>query len=117
MPVLATTLPARRPDLVIRPLGDRGRYVVMDPRTGAFSIFGEQKQFLLLQLDGRRDAETVRTAFEERFGEPLSEEDLGQFLELVRGMSLLQPAAPRAKARPRPAADDAPESLRPAVLA
>src|SRR5262245_147220 len=84
--------PARRPDLVIRPLGDRGRYVVKDPRTGAFFIFGEQEHFLLTQLDGERSGEAIRGAFAERFGEPLSGEDLDGFLKLARGKGLLLPA-------------------------
>src|SRR5262249_46922432 len=102
----AATLPARRPDLVIRPLGDRGRYVVKDPRSGAFFTFGEQEHFLLTQLDGKRDAEAICKAFEERFDEPLSEEDLGGFLKLARGKGLLQPAGPtvpQAEAGPPPA--------------
>src|SRR5262245_48688093 len=101
MPDLATILPARWPELVIRPLGERGRYVVKDPRTGAFYTFGEHEHFLLTQFDGERDAEAICQAFEERFGEPLSERDLGGFVELARGQGLLQrtsPAAPRAQA-------------------
>src|SRR5262249_56502652 len=89
--VLPANLPARRPDLVIRPLGERGRYVVKDPRTGAFYTFGEQEHFLLLQLDGQRDAEAVCKAFEGRFGESLSKGDLDGFLELARKKGLLQP--------------------------
>src|SRR5262245_60862301 len=91
MPGLATALPACRPDLIIRPLGEGGRYVVKDPRTGAFFTFGEQEAFLLGQLDGERDAEAVCLAFEGRFGEPLSEEDLDGFLELVRARGFLLP--------------------------
>src|SRR5262245_38574203 len=100
---LATTLPYRWPDLVIRPLGDRGRYVVKDPRTGAFFTFGEQEHFLLMQLDGERDADAVCQAFAEHFGEPLSEADLDQFLDLARGKGLLLPdgAAPPPAAAPR----------------
>src|SRR5262245_33745664 len=89
---LAVRLPARRPDLVIRPLGDQGRYVVKDPRTGAFFTFGEQEHFLLTQLDGERGSETIRWAFEERFGESLSGEDLDGFLKLAERKGLLLPA-------------------------
>src|SRR5262249_3550072 len=109
-PDLATTLPARRPDLVIRPLGDRGKYVVKDPRSGAFFTFGEQEHFLLLKWGGGRGPAAVCRAFEERFGEPLSEGDLSGFVELARGQGLLQPAGPAAPrphagvpAEPRPA--------------
>src|SRR5262245_32966095 len=106
MPDLATMLPVRRPELVIRPLGDRGRYVVKDPGTGAFFTFGEQEHFLLAQLDGERDAEAVCRAFEGRFGEPLSAGDLDGFLGLARGKGLLRPAG--APAKPRPAVGEPP---------
>jgi RNA polymerase sigma factor (TIGR02999 family) len=71
MPDLATLLPCRRPELVVCPLGDRGPYVVKDPRGGAYYHLGEEEHFLLTQFDGRRDAEAIRAAFAERFGQPL----------------------------------------------
>src|SRR5262249_2584021 len=89
----------------------RGRYVVKDPRTGAFFSFGEQEHFLLLQLDGRRNAEAVCMAFEGRFGEPLPQTDLDGFLELARKKGLLQlpgSTAPRRDPSPRPAGAGAP---------
>src|SRR5262245_15809944 len=90
MPELAAPLPARRPDLLIRPLGDQGRYVVKDPRSGEFFHLGEAEQFLLTQLDGSRTAGAVCAAYAERFGEPLSEEDLAEFIELARSQGFLQ---------------------------
>src|SRR5262245_39626010 len=104
---VATSLPCRRPDLVIRPLGDRGPYVVKDPRTGAYYQLGDEEYFLLTQLDGRRDAATVREAFAQRFGQPLADEELGDFLELVQGQGLLgadQPARPSGDPAAPPAA-------------
>jgi putative peptide zinc metalloprotease protein len=91
MPDLATIPPARRPELLLPPLGDQGRYVVKDPRTGAFYTLGEQEYFLLCQLDGQRDAEAICQAFEARFGEPLSEEELQEFIELARSKGLHLP--------------------------
>jgi putative peptide zinc metalloprotease protein len=85
--------PARRTDLVIRPLGERGPYVVKDPRTGAYYHLGDEEHFLLTQLDGRRDAETVRATFAERFGQPLSDEELHEFLDMARAQGLLQASA------------------------
>src|SRR5262245_1110703 len=52
-------LPARRPELLLRPLGEQGRYVVKDPHTGGFFLLGEQEFFLFEQLDGERDAISV----------------------------------------------------------
>src|SRR5262245_56931628 len=90
-PGVASIPPARRPELVIRPLGDRGRYVVKDPCTGAFYSFAEQEHFLLTQHDGERDAAAICRAFQERFCEPLSEGDLAEFLELSRAQGFLRP--------------------------
>jgi multidrug efflux pump subunit AcrA (membrane-fusion protein) len=90
MPALATLLPARRPGLVLRPLGERGQYVIKDPDTGAYYHLGDEEHFLLTQLDGRRDAEAVRAAFAERFGQPLTEEELHEFLEMAGARGFLQ---------------------------
>ena len=59
MPGAATFLPARRPELVIRAVGERGRHVVKDPCTGSYYTLGEQETFLLTQLDGEHTAEDV----------------------------------------------------------
>ncbi len=83
-------LPAYRHELLIRPLGDQGQYVVKDPRTGEFFHLGEQEHFLLTQLDGEKDAAAACAAFAERFGQPLSEEELDEFVEMARGKGLLQ---------------------------
>jgi len=99
MPELATAVPARRPELIIRPLGDRGRYVVKNQRSGEFFHIGEQEQFLLSKLDGIQTAHDVCTAYTAQFHEPLSENDFDGFLSLARSKGLLQtekPATPNA---------------------
>ena len=93
MSTLATELPVRRADLVIQPIGEEGRYVVKVPGTHDYFHLGEEEHFLLLQLDGQRDAETVCAAFETKFGEPLDEGDLDGFVEIARKQQLLQEAA------------------------
>src|SRR5262245_18915655 len=98
MPELATLSPARRTELLIKPLGDEGRYVVKDPRTDEFFQLGEKEHFLLMQLDGERTSDEICAAFIEQFGEPLSEDGLVEFIELARGQSLLQPAGGDASA-------------------
>jgi hypothetical protein len=75
---------------VIRPLGDGGRYVVKDPRSGEFFELGDEEHFLLAQLDGQRAAEAICAAFAEHFGTPLTEEELAEFLELARAQGFLQ---------------------------
>jgi len=90
MPGAASFLPARRPELVIRAFGERGQHVVKDPRNGSYYTLGEQESFLLTQLDGEHTAEAICRAFTERFGEPLPETDLDQFLTLARAKGFLQ---------------------------
>jgi multidrug efflux pump subunit AcrA (membrane-fusion protein) len=87
-------LPTRRNELAIRPLGERGQYVVKDPATGEFFHLGDEEHFLLMQLDGRKSAEEVCAAFDARFGEPLSSDDFEAFVELARQQSLLQAESP-----------------------
>ena len=94
MAALATAVPARRPELVIRPLGDRGRYVVKNQRSGEFFHIGEQEQFLLSKLDGIQTAHDVCAAYTKQFHEPLSESDFDGFLKLARSKGLLQTEKP-----------------------
>src|SRR5947209_148234 len=91
MPHLATIPPARRPDLLLRPIGDDGRHVVKDLRTGAFYNLGPVESFLLLALDGRQPAAAIAAAFEAQFGEPLEPEDLDDFVALAREQGFLRP--------------------------
>src|SRR5262245_61226860 len=93
MPEPATLLPARRPELLIRPLGDEGRYVVKDPRSNEFFHLGEKEYFLLMRLDGEQTADEICAVFAAQFGERLSEGDVEEFIELAKGQGLLQPAS------------------------
>src|SRR5262249_55247087 len=108
--------PPRRPDLLLCAPGQQGLYVVKDPRSGARFTFGEQEHFLLCQLDGGHDAAAISRAFEERFAEPLSEEDFDQFIELVRAHGFLLPAEePACPAREAGAADVGADTFRVSV--
>lgn len=89
----AYRLPTRRPDLLVRPFGDRGRFVVKDLRTGAYFQIGPHEEFLLDRLDGRQTPLSLRRVFEERFGEPLSDADLGEFLEMAQAQELVVPSS------------------------
>ncbi len=95
MPESATLLPTRRPELLIRPLGDNDQFVVKDPGTGGFFHLGAQEHFLLTQLDGRQDAEAVCTAFAERFDQPLSAEELREFVEMLEAQGWLSASGGR----------------------
>jgi hypothetical protein len=85
---VSTPLPARRSELLIRPLAEPGRYVVKHPQTGDYFQIGEEEHFLLNQLDGRRNAEDVRTVYAERFGRPLPQEDVDEFVQLATEQQL-----------------------------
>ncbi len=53
---------AHRPELVVKPLGDRGEYVVKGTQTGSYYHLGPEEAFLLQQLDGRQGKDDIRTA-------------------------------------------------------
>ena len=92
MPPLSTQLLMRRADLVIRPFAEAGRYVVKIAGTQDYFHLGEEEHFLLLHLDGEKDAGAVCRAFESRFGDSLTEEDLDGFIEMARGQGLVAEA-------------------------
>lgn len=100
-PELAAVPPARRPELLLSPLGDQGQYVVKDIRASAYYRLGEQEAFLLSRLDGQQTTAAICAAFEARFGEPLSSEDLHGFLEMAKTQGFLQ-ASPRTVGQARP---------------
>lgn len=85
----AHPLPARKPELIIRPFSKPGEYVVKSPAQRLYLHVGEQEQFLLTQLDGRRTEADVLQAFNDRFHDPLSTEDLRDFLEMASKQGLL----------------------------
>lgn len=90
MSAVATLLPARRSELVVRPLGDDGQHVVKDPDTGAYFELGPVEHFLLTRLVGSSDPTALCAAFEEQFGQPLSDDDLSEFVEMARARKLLR---------------------------
>lgn len=89
--------------LVVRPTDMPGRHVIKDRETNAFFHVGDQECFLLTAMDGQTDGPTLRGRFEERFGEPLSVEDLDGFIELGLKQRLLESSqAPSASRRRGP---------------
>lgn len=113
MPVLDTiqtqtkiSLPRCSADLVIRPLDEGGKFVVKNRRTGKYIKLGAQEAFLLELLDGTRFADDILAEFENRFDEPLDEEDLGGFIQMASAQGLL--AAPGSAATPADATNSSP---------
>src|SRR5262249_6753952 len=68
--------------------------VVKNPSTGEYFHLGAQEFFLLTQLDGERSGAAIRAAFQERFGQPLSEAELQEFLALAAEEGLVSASAP-----------------------
>jgi hypothetical protein len=90
MPDVASPLPRRRPELIARPFGEAGTYLVRNRHTGESFQLGEEEYFLLGHLDGTRTAEGICAAFAERFGGPLTEDQLQEFLQLAGARGILQ---------------------------
>jgi hypothetical protein len=109
---LATLLPCRRPELVARPLQANGSYLVRDRLRGESFQIGPEEHFLLARLDGTQIAEGFCAAFAERFGAPLTSEELQEFLDLARERGFLQ--QPDGDRTPLPLRADAfPDDLAP----
>jgi multidrug resistance efflux pump len=86
---VVAALPAKKSNLVIRPFGKSGEYVVKNPQRGTYLRIGEQEHFLLLQLDGRSSEADILNAFNARFSDPLTTEDLQGFVEMASHRDLL----------------------------
>src|SRR5262245_37493219 len=117
MPDLSSTapLPARRPALVLRELGDLGQRVVKNG-DGGFYDLDEQSYFLLTRLDGRSSAEEVRAAYQARFAEPLAAEELAEFVSTARAFNFLEEDPPSPSSPTPPPAGgrgDTPTALAP----
>jgi multidrug resistance efflux pump len=80
-----------RNDLVIsRQEGTDGTiFVVKDPLKERFFRLKETEHFIAQQFDGATSPDTVRQRFEGKFGARLSPENLGQFIDRLRGVGLL----------------------------
>lgn len=90
----ASSLPTLHPDLVLRPFGKPGEFVAKHRRLGTYHKLGEFEYFLLLQLDGQRSAREVRDAFEQKFAEPLSREELADFVAMAEKQGLVGHGTP-----------------------
>ncbi|HEV8603805.1 MAG TPA: efflux RND transporter periplasmic adaptor subunit [Tepidisphaeraceae bacterium] len=73
-------------------MGDHGDCVVKDLGSGDYYNLGPQESFLLERLDGEQTAQSICESFKKRFGQPLSESELQDFLELARSLGFLEAA-------------------------
>ena len=87
MAVGSPPLPQCRSDLVIRNTGE-GEFVVKLPASGKYFQIGEVEQFLLAHLNGETSSRTICKNFEQRFGDPLTRDDLDEFIDTVKPLGL-----------------------------
>ncbi|MDB5384414.1 MAG: peptidase [Planctomycetaceae bacterium] len=96
-PATSRQLPERRDDLVVRPVGD-DQFVVKDPVTETYFQLGEQEWFLLSQFNATATSTQVLDAFQRRFNDALTSEDLDEFVEMASKRHLLKQSS---SSRPR----------------
>lgn len=89
MATITAHLPRRHPNLVIREMDERNRFVVKHPGTGDFFEIGEQEHFLLTRLDGAADRDALSREFESRFSQTLTTSDLDEFIDVAEQQGLL----------------------------
>jgi putative peptide zinc metalloprotease protein len=82
-------LPRRRDDLIIKPVAGN-QVVIKDPVTDAYFQLGEEEWFLLSQLNSDATSATVLDAFQRKFNDELTPEDLDEFLEIASKRHLLK---------------------------
>ena len=88
-------LPQVSPDLTLQELSPQEFVVKLRSRKQYFSV-GPEEAFLLEMLQTPQTRNSLKKAFKERFGERLSSQDIGDFLQLITQRGLLvgeQPAA------------------------
>ncbi|MDA2930664.1 hypothetical protein MYX84_12085 [Acidobacteria bacterium AH-259-O06] len=56
-------------------------FVIKDPALGRFFRFREVEHFIAQQLDGLTSLDIIRRRAEEKFGAPLAQDTLEQFIE------------------------------------
>ena len=101
--------PCCRDGLIIRPLGNDGRFVIKNPADGKYFTVGEQEAFLFAQLDGLQSNAAICREFERRFAEPLSDEDLQDFVEMAQRRGLLESSSPEKNGESHDPDDDGPD--------
>ncbi|MBI2478110.1 MAG: HlyD family efflux transporter periplasmic adaptor subunit [Planctomycetia bacterium] len=89
MPTLDDIAPQLAADVVVRPADEPGRNVVKNPRKQTYLKFGEQESFLLAHLDGKSSYRHITEAFRNQFQEPLTCDDIKDFIKMVKKEGLL----------------------------
>ena len=92
-----------REELVVSRQSSAGTtsFVLKDPASGRFFRFRELEYFIAEQLDGAASLDLVQRRVQERFGNPLSRENLEQFLKRLGALGLLESHDPEARHAPR----------------
>ena len=89
MPAVNDIVPPLSDDVILGPADEQGVRVAKHRRKQKYLQLGEQESFLFSQLDGSTSYGAISESFEQRFGEPLSCEDISEFVQMVKDEGLL----------------------------
>ena len=89
MATLDDIAPQLAADVVVCPAAEPGRHVVKNPRKRTYLKLGEQESFLLNHLNGESSYRHITEAFQRRFQEPLSCDDVKDFVRMAKNEGLL----------------------------
>ncbi len=88
---VATVIPPRvNKDIRVSEPGADGFSVVKNPRKHRYLRMGRQEAFLLSLLDGNRTVRQIARRFEQQFDEPITEEEVTEFVALAKKEGLLK---------------------------
>lgn len=87
MPTSGTKLPSIRKDLIVRKVAD-DEFVVKTCSRQEYFCIGNEEHFLLTQLQVTQTVDELCNVFEREFGDSLSDEEIDEFLQLVRSRGL-----------------------------
>ena len=97
----SSSLPRVRDDLTIQAISPT-EYVVKRRESREYFSVGPQEACLLELLNGKSSFSDIQNVYSQRFGQNLSEADLGEFLQAVQPMGLLQSTSKSRSGSPRP---------------
>ncbi len=81
--------PQRSPHLVLSPKDQNGGHIIRDNRKRKYLRMGAAESFLLDTLDGKRTYGEIAESFQRQFNEPISCDEIQEFVALAKKEGLL----------------------------